>query len=145
MLTLNNISPTIGARKNKKRVGRGPGSGNAKTAGKGHKGARARSGYSAKPGFEGGQMPLHRRLPKRGSNNLFKKQAIIISLDQLNTFTEGTVIDYNALLRSGLIKENDLVKILANGDITKSLTIKIENISHGAKNKILAAGGVFEE
>lgn len=145
MLTLNNLTPCDGARKEKNRVGRGPGSGNGKTSGKGHKGARARTGYSAKPGFEGGQMPLHRRLPKRGFTNIFKKEIVLISLDQLNAFEEGSIIDVNALVDAGLAKKNRSVKILANGNVTKSLTIRNTTISQSAINKIIAAGGVVEE
>ena len=145
MLTLNNLAPNDGARKAKKRVGRGPGSGSGKTAARGHKGARARSGYSASPGFEGGQMPLHRRLPKRGFTNIFKKSYILISLDQLNTFDAGTVVDYTALVTAGFVKKEGPIKILANGDITKSLTIRIDKVSQGAKEKIIAAGGSIEE
>jgi large subunit ribosomal protein L15 len=145
MLTLNNLAPSDGARKAKKRVGRGPGSGTGKTAARGHKGARARSGYSASPGFEGGQMPLHRRLPKRGFTNIFKKVYNLISLDQLNTFETGTIVDYIALVTAGFVKKEGPVKILANGDITKPLTVKIGKISQGAKEKIIAAGGAIEE
>lgn len=144
MLNLNNLTPCDGARKNRHRVGRGPGSGNGKTSGKGHKGARARTGYSAKPGFEGGQMPLHRRLPKRGFTNIFKKEVVLISLDQLNTFKEGSVIDINALVEAGIIKQNCSVKILANGDVSKALTIRNTKISESAIAKIVAAGGVVE-
>ena len=145
MLTLNTLAPNEGARKAKKRVGRGPGSGSGKTAARGHKGARARAGYSASPGFEGGQMPLHRRLPKRGFTNIFKTHYNLISLDQLNTFEAGAVIDYAALVAAGFIKREGRVKILANGEITKSLTVKIDKISQGAKERILAAGGAVEE
>lgn len=144
MLTLNTLAPTEGARKAKKRVGRGPGSGSGKTAARGHKGARARSGYSEHPGFEGGQMPLHRRLPKRGFNNIFKKVFTLISLDQLNTFDAGSTVDSDALVAAGILAKAGPVKILANGEITKALTIKIEKISQGAKDKILAAGGTIE-
>lgn len=145
MLTLNNLAPDEGARKAKKRVGRGPGSGSGKTAARGHKGARARSGYSASPGFEGGQMPLHRRLPKRGFTNIFKKNYNLISLDQLNTFDAGAVVDYIALVSAGFVKKDGPIKVLANGDITKSLTIRIDKVSQGAKEKIIAAGGSIEE
>jgi large subunit ribosomal protein L15 len=144
MLTLNTLAPTEGARKAKKRVGRGPGSGSGKTAARGHKGARARSGYSEHPGFEGGQMPLHRRLPKRGFNNIFKKVFTLISLDQLNAFDAGSTVDSAALVAAGILPKEGPVKILANGEITKALTIKIEKISQGAKDKILAAGGTIE-
>lgn len=144
MLTLNNLAPTDGARKAKKRVGRGPGSGSGKTAARGHKGARARSGYSEHPGFEGGQMPLHRRLPKRGFNNIFKKAFALISLDQLNTFDTGSIVDNAALVSAGFLSKLGPVKILANGEITKALTIRVEKISQGAKEKIIAAGGTIE-
>lgn len=146
MLKLNNLSPEKGARKNKKRVGRGQGSGLGKTAGRGHKGARSRSGYTAKPGFEGGQMPLHRRLPKRGFTNIFKKEHKIVSLIDLDRFDAGTVIDRQALLDAGIIKETDgLVKILANGEITKAVTVDVDKVSRTAGEKIIAAGGTVKE
>ena len=145
MLTLNNLAPNEGARRQRKRVGRGPGSGSGKTSARGHKGARARTGYSLRPGFEGGQMPLHRRLPKRGFKSLLKQHCTIISLEQLNNFDAGTVVDYDILISSGLVKVPGYVKILANGDIEKSLTVKIANISQGAKEKIIAAGGKIED
>lgn len=145
MLKLNTLSPSAGARKSRKRVGRGPGSGTGKTAARGHKGARARSGYSARPGFEGGQMPLHRRLPKRGFTNIFKTEYKLISLDDLNRFEAGTIVDLQALVDMGLVKLGEAVKILANGDITKSLTVRINKISQGAKEKIIVAGGTVEE
>ncbi|MBV5316936.1 MAG: 50S ribosomal protein L15 [Desulfobulbaceae bacterium] len=144
MLKLNNLSPTPGARKPKKRVGRGQGSGSGKTAARGHKGARARSGYSASPGFEGGQMPLHRRLPKRGFTNIFKKIYHIVTLDDLNTFEAGSLVDLQALLTAGVVHTTGLVKILANGDLTKALTVKVDKVSQGAKDRILAAGGTVE-
>jgi len=146
MLKLNNLSPEKGARRNKKRIGRGPGSGLGKTAGRGHKGARSRSGYTAKPGFEGGQMPLHRRLPKRGFTNIFKKEYKIISLSSLDTFEAGMVINRQALLDAGLIKETDeLIKVLANGKITKAVTVDLDKISRSAGEKITAAGGTVKE
>lgn len=144
MLTLNALAPNPGARKTKKRVGRGPGSGSGKTAARGHKGARARSGYSASPGFEGGQMPLHRRLPKRGFINIFKQINVLISLDQLNAFDNGTIVDYAILIDAGMIKQGETAKILANGDLFKALTIKMIKVSQGAKDKIMAAGGSVE-
>lgn len=144
MLKLNTLAPTEGARKDRKRVGRGPGSGSGKTAARGHKGARARSGYSMRAGFEGGQMPLHRRLPKRGFNNIFKKVYAIVTLDHLNRFENGTVVDNALLVDAGIIKQGDLVKILANGELEKSLTIKVDKVSQGAKEKIEAAGGTLE-
>jgi len=146
MLSLNTLSPSKGARKTKKRIGRGPGSGFGKTAGRGHKGARSRSGYKSKPGFEGGQMPLHRRLPKRGFTNIFKKECTIVSLSALDSFDADTVIDRDALLAAGLIKEKDtLIKVLANGDINKALTVDVDRISQGARDKIVAAGGTVKE
>lgn len=146
MLKLNNLSPEEGARRNKKRLGRGPGSGFGKTAGRGHKGARSRSGYSANPGFEGGQMPLHRRLPKRGFTNIFKKEYRIISLDDLNKFDADTVIDRQALLDAGIIKDSDnLVKVLANGEISKAVTVDLDKLSQTASEKITAAGGTVKE
>jgi large subunit ribosomal protein L15 len=146
MLKLNNLSPAKGSRKNKKRIGRGPGSGLGKTAGRGHKGARSRSGYTSKPGFEGGQMPLHRRLPKRGFTNIFKKEYRIISLTDLATFDSGTVIDRQSLLDAGLIKESDtLIKVLANGEITKAVTVDLDKMSRSAVEKITAAGGTVKE
>lgn len=144
MLKLNTLAPSEGARKDRKRVGRGPGSGSGKTAARGHKGARARSGYSMRAGFEGGQMPLHRRLPKRGFNNIFKKVYTIVSLDDLNQFEAGSVVDFNTLVEAGIIKQDSLVKVLANGELTKSLTVKVDKISQGAKEKIEAAGGTVE-
>ncbi|MGE4558640.1 MAG: 50S ribosomal protein L15 [Desulfobulbus sp.] len=144
MLKLNTLAPNEGARKDRKRVGRGPGSGAGKTAARGHKGARARSGYSMRAGFEGGQMPLHRRLPKRGFHNVFKKVYTIITLDHLNLFENGSVVDYEALVEAGIIKQDALVKILANGELQKSLTVKVDKISQGAKERIEAAGGTVE-
>ncbi len=146
MLKLNNLSPEKGARRNNKRIGRGPGSGLGKTAGRGHKGARSRSGFSRKPGFEGGQMPLHRRLPKRGFTNIFRAQYTILSLSDLNHFEEGSVVDHDALVNEGMVKGKDtLVKVLANGEITKSLTVDVDKVSRGAAEKIAAAGGSVKE
>lgn len=142
MLSLNNLSPSEGSRRNRKRVARGPGSGHGKTATRGHKGARSRSGYTNKPGFEGGQMPLQRRLPKRGFTNIFKKECVIVSLDALNRFESGTTVDRNALLEAGIIKKTDgMVKVLANGEITNSVTVDVDKVSSGARAKIEAAGG----
>jgi len=146
MLSLNTLSPSKGARKAKKRIGRGPGSGFGKTAGRGHKGARSRSGYTSKPGFEGGQMPLHRRLPKRGFTNIFKKEYAIVSLADLDRFEAGTVVDRDTLLAAGLIKKKDaFVKLLANGEISKALTLDVDKISQGAREKLVAAGGTVKE
>ena len=145
MLKLNTLSPCEGARKNRKRVGRGPGSGHGKTASKGHKGARARSGYSLRAGFEGGQMPLHRRLPKRGFTNIFKKEYVIVTLDDLNLFENGSTVDSNALIEAGIAPHECLIKILANGELTKSLTVQVDKISQGARSKIEAAGGTVKD
>lgn len=145
MIKLNTLSPCEGARKDRKRVGRGPGSGHGKTATKGHKGARARSGYSLRAGFEGGQMPLHRRLPKRGFTNIFKKEYIIVTLDDLNTFEDGSTIDSNALIEAGIARHDCLIKILANGELTKSLTVQVDKVSHGARCKIEATGGTVKD
>ena len=146
MLSLNNLSPNKGVRKAKKRVGRGPGSGLGNTAGRGHKGARSRSGYTAKPGFEGGQMPLHRRLPKRGFTNTFKTTYKIISLSDLDTFDDGATVDRQALLDAGLITERDtMIKVLANGEISKKVQVEVDKVSQGAQEKIIAAGGTVKE
>ena len=146
MLKLNNLSPEKGARRRNKRIGRGPGSGLGKTAGRGHKGARSRSGFSQKPGFEGGQMPLHRRLPKRGFTNIFKTDYTIISLSDLDRFEENSVVDRTALFDGGMLKKKEeLVKVLANGEITKALTIDVDKISRAAAEKIVAAGGTVKE
>ncbi len=146
MLKLNTLAPTPGARKQSKRVGRGPGSGSGKTAARGHKGARSRTGFSMKPGFEGGQMPLHRRLPKRGFNNVFKVQPVLITLDMLERFEAGSIVDLQALVDAGLIRDvNVPVKVLANGELRKALTVKLAKISRGAREQILAAGGQAEE
>ena len=146
MLRLNNLSPTEGSRRSRKRVGRGPGSGRGKTATRGHKGQRSRSGYKSKPGFEGGQMPLHRRLPKRGFTNIFKKEYAIVSLDALNAFENGTTVDRAALAEAGIIKSSDvLVKVLANGEIKSSITLDVDKVSAGAKAKVEAAGGSVKD
>ena len=145
MLKLNTLAPSEGARKNKKRVGRGPGSGSGKTAARGHKGARSRTGYSAKPGFEGGQMPLHRRLPKHGFTNIFKSEWTIVTLDDLDRFEAGTLVDRQALVEAGVVKKDGLIKVLANGDVTKAISVKVDKVSQGARERILAAGGQIEE
>jgi large subunit ribosomal protein L15 len=145
MLTLANLSPQEGSRKPKKRVGRGPGSGHGKTSGRGHKGAKARSGYKSKPGFEGGQMPLQRRLPKRGFNNIFRKQYEIIGLGQLDAFEAGQEISTETLVAAGMVKAGNGVKILANGEISKALTVKVEKVSGTARELIEKAGGTVVE
>ena len=144
-MKIHELSPAPGSVKDVKRVGRGHGSGNGKTAGKGHKGQHARAGRGIRPGFEGGQMPLQRRLPKRGFNNIFASEYAVINVASLNAFENGDVVDAAALMAKGIIKkELDGVKVLGNGDITKKLTIKANAFSAGAKAKIEAAGGVAE-
>lgn len=146
MLSLSNLAPKSGSTKEKKRIGRGQGSGHGGTATRGHKGSKARSGSGIKPGFEGGQMPLQRRLPKRGFNNIFKKEYAIVSLSDLEGFAEGSKVDRQALLDAGLISKRDkLVKVLANGEINKPLTVSIDKVSSGARQKIEAAGGTVAE
>jgi large subunit ribosomal protein L15 len=145
MLTLSNLSPQKGAKRDKKRVGRGQGSGRGKTATRGHKGSKSRSGYGTRPGFEGGQMPLQRRLPKRGFNNIFRKVYAIVQVSDLEVFDAGSRIDRETLIQAGLIgKRTTLVKVLANGELSKSLTVAVDKISEGAKKKIEAAGGTVE-
>ncbi|WP_136798142.1 MULTISPECIES: 50S ribosomal protein L15 [Desulfosediminicola] len=140
-MDLSNLSPQKGATKQRKRLGRGPGSGHGKTAGRGHKGFKSRSGSGIKPGFEGGQMPLQRRLPKRGFTNIFKKEYALVSLDQLEAFEGADVITSAALAEAGMVKPGKLVKILANGAITKPVKVQVEKISGKAKELIEAAGG----
>ena len=141
MLSLANLSPQVGARKQKKRLGRGPGSGHGKTAGRGHKGFKSRSGSGVKPGFEGGQMPLQRRLPKRGFTNIFKKQFALVSLSQLNSLESGEVINVDTLVAAGIVKKGLFVKVLANGEVTKALKIQVDKVSKAAQTLIEAAGG----
>ena len=145
-MELNTIKPAIGSTKNRKRIGRGTGSGHGKTATKGHKGQKARSGGSIKPGFEGGQMPMHRRLPKRGFTPLSKKEYALVNLCQLEIFEAGSVVDAEALLSSGLISAIcDGIKVLATGELTRALTIKAHKFSASAREKIMAVGGTIEE
>ena len=142
-LSLNNLHPAPGSTHKKKRLGRGPGSGLGKTSGKGHKGQKSRSGYSSRPGFEGGQMPLQRRLPKRGFTNIFKKQWIEIALEKIDqNFNAGDEVTPELLHERGLIKKakHDLV-ILGNGELTKKLTISAHRFTKAAKEKIEKAGG----
>jgi len=145
MLTLANLSPKKGSNREKKRLGRGPGTGHGKTAGKGHKGARARSGYKSKPGFEGGQMPLQRRLPKRGFTNNFKVEYELVSLSQLDSFDAGQEVTTQTLVQAGMVKKGNLAKVLANGEITKKLTVKVDKVSGQAKELIEKAGGTVVE
>lgn len=144
-MDLSNLKPAIGSTKNRKRVGRGPGSGLGKTSGKGHKGQNARSGGGVKPGFEGGQMPLQRRLPKRGFAAMSKKVYTLIKVRDLELFEENSVIDLEALGKAGLVSRlQDGVKILGDGELTKSLTVKAHKFSKSAVQKIEAAGGKIE-
>ena len=145
-MKLHELSPAAGSKKDVKRIGRGPGSGQGKTAGKGHKGQKARSGYSRRPGFEGGQMPLQRRVPKRGFNNIFATEYAIVNVSDLEKrFEAGATVDAESLVACGLLKKTlDGVKVLGKGEITKSLTVKVDAISESAKAKIEAAGGTVE-
>lgn len=144
-MELNSLRPALGSTKNRKRIGRGIGSGHGKTATKGHKGQKARSGGSIKPGFEGGQMPLQRRLPKRGFRPLERNEFVLINLQQLDVFEAGSCVDRDAMNAKGLLKKSDLpVKVLANGELTKALTVKADKFSKSAIEKIQAAGGKTE-
>ena len=144
-MKLNELSPAAGSVKEAYRKGRGHGSGNGKTAGRGHKGQKARSGGGTRIGFEGGQMPLARRIPKRGFNNIFAKPLEIINLSALNKFEDGATVDAQALLASGVLSKCEYgVKILGNGEITKKLTVQASAFSASAKEKIEAAGGKAE-
>ena len=146
MLTLGNLSPKKGSNRERKRVARGQGSGRGKTATRGHKGSKSRSGYGVRPGFEGGQMPLQRRLPKRGFNNIFSKEYAIVQVQALETLEAGSRVDRKALIQAGLVdKRTTLVKVLANGELTKSLTVAVDKVSEGARKKIEAAGGTVED
>ncbi len=144
-MKLNQLTATPGATKARKRIGRGYGAGTGKTAGKGHKGQKARAGHGMRPGFEGGQMPLQRRIPKRGFNNIFGKDIVSVNVGSLNGFEDGAAVDAAALIEAGIIKKcGDGVKILANGELTKKLTVKASAFSQAAKAKIEAAGGKAE-
>ncbi|MCL6476852.1 MAG: 50S ribosomal protein L15 [Peptococcaceae bacterium] len=146
MVQLNELRPNPGARKKPARKGQGIGSGNGKTAGRGHKGQKARSGGGVRPGFEGGQMPLQRRMPKRGFTNApFKKHMEAVNLDSLNRFEAGTVVTPETLLESRIIKKiGDGVKILGGGELTRALTVKAHAFSKSAAEKIAASGGKAE-
>jgi len=145
-MKLHELSPAEGSVKSCWRKGRGPGSGNGKTAGKGHKGQNARSGGGVRPGFEGGQIPMYRRLPKRGfTNDMFKKVYAVINVDALDRFEDGAEVTVETLIAEGIIKDTkDGVKVLGNGEITKKLTVKANVFSASAKEKIEAAGGKAE-
>ena len=144
-MKLNELSPAEGSAKSVWRKGRGPGSGNGKTAGKGHKGQNARSGGGVRPGFEGGQLPLYRKLPKRGFTNIFATKYAIVNVEKLNAFEDGAVVDMEALLEKKIIrKELDGLKVLGGGEITKKITVKAAIFSASAMEKIEAAGGKAE-
>ena len=144
-MKLNELSPPAGSRRPRKRLGRGVGSGTGKTAGRGTKGQNSRSGGGVRPGFEGGQMPIHRRLPKRGFTNIFKKKIAVVNIRDLSKFESGSVVDEIELVRLGLVKgRRDGVKLLAQGQIDIPLTVKVHAASRGAIEKIKAAGGEVE-
>jgi len=144
-MNLSDLGPARGSRKKRKRVGRGPGSGHGKTACKGHKGQRSRSGYSSRRYFEGGQMPLVRRIPKRGFNNIFRKEYAVVNLDRLGTFADGAEVSPETLKAGGVIKRVlDGVKILGRGEIDRKLTVRAHRFSAEAVRKIEAAGGTAE-
>lgn len=146
-MKLHDLSPAKGSKKDKKRVGRGPGSGLGKTAGRGHKGQRSRSGYSRRPGFEGGQMPLVRRVPKRGFTNIFRKEYAVVNLADLAAIgaeREGEITP-ELLVETGRVRRGRMVKVLGDGEIGRALTVKAHAFSASAREKIEAAGGTVEE
>jgi len=145
-MELSNLKPKKGARHAKKRVGRGPGSGHGKTSSRGEKGQKSRSGYSGKRGFEGGQMPLHRRLPKRGFTNIFKKDYAVVNVSDLERFDNGASVDEAMLRQAGLVKgSHDGVKVLGDGELSKKLTVSATKFSKSAKEIIEKAGGTVQE
>ena len=144
-MDLSHLRPAAGATKKSKRIGRGPGSGHGKTSGKGHKGRGSRSGGNTPPGYEGGQMPLSRRLPKFGFHNPFREEFSIVNIGSLERFEGGSVVDSDMLIKVGLVKNNKKkIKILADGTLTKSLTVKAQAFSKQAQEKITASGGTAE-
>ena len=144
-MNLHTLKPADGSRKKEIRVGRGIGSGVGKTCGRGHKGQKARSGGGVRPGFEGGQMPIYRRLPKRGFKNIWAKKFATVNVQSLNRFDDGAVVDGAALINAGIIKNVlDGVKILGNGDLSKKLVVKANAFTNSAKHKIESAGGSAE-
>jgi large subunit ribosomal protein L15 len=144
-MRIHDLSPVKGSKKRRKRVGRGPGSGHGKTSCRGHKGQNSRSGGGTRPGFEGGQMPLHRRVPKRGFTNIFKKHYSLVHIRDLNRFTPDSTLDVEALAKAGLVKRvKDGVKLLGDGEISHPLVIKVHKVSKTAREKIENAGGKVE-
>ena len=144
-MKLHELKPAVGARKNRKRVGRGPGGGTGKTSGRGEKGQKSRSGYSHRHGFEGGQMPLHRRLPKRGFHNLFRTTYRTVNVDRLNELPAGSVVTPESLQSAGLLRKGSAeVKILGNGELGVALTVRAHRFTRAAAQKIGAAGGAAE-
>ena len=144
-MKIHELKAVEGSTKEVKRIGRGHGSGNGKTAGKGHKGQKARAGRGQRFGFEGGQMPLQRRVPKRGFNNIFASEYATVNVAAFNVFEDGAVVDAAALIEKGIIKkEFDGLKVLGNGELTKKITVKAVAFSAAAKDKIVAAGGKYE-
>ena len=144
-MKLHELKPTDGARKDKTRVGRGTGSGCGKTSGRGHKGQKSRSGGGVRPGFEGGQMPIYRRLPKRGFKNIWRKEYAEVNVETLNLFDDGTTVDAVVLVEAGILKNVlDGVRILGNGELTKKLDVKAQGFTKSAKEKIESAGGTAE-
>ena len=144
-MKLHELAPAAGSTTAAKRLGRGVGSGLGKTSGKGHKGAKARSGGGKRPGFEGGQMPLYRRVPKKGFTNIFRTEYVEVNVGQLEVFTEGTVVNAELLKAAGIIKKTlDGVKVLGNGELTKKLTVEAAKFTESAKEKIEAVGGKAE-
>lgn len=144
-MKLHELSPAFGSVKEAKRIGRGHGSGNGKTAGKGHKGQKARAGHGMRIGFEGGQMPLQRRVPKRGFNNIFAEEWLAVNVAALESFEDGATVDAAALAEKKIIRKTGLpVKVLGNGKLTKNLTVKLNAFSASASEKIAAAGGKAE-
>jgi len=145
-MRLNELKPAHGSKRTRKRVGRGVASGSGKTAGRGNKGQNQRSGGGVRPGYEGGQMPIHRRLPKRGFTNIFKKKITVVNIGDLTRFESGSVVDEAALRAKGFVKgRHDGIKLLGNGEIGYPLTVKIEHISKAARQKIETAGGTIED
>jgi large subunit ribosomal protein L15 len=144
-MRLSELSPSPGSKHKKKRVGRGPGSGSGKTAARGHKGQNSRAGGGTRPGFEGGQMPLVRRIPKRGFTNIFRQTWTIVNLRDLNRFPAETVVDKEALKEAGLVKSQvKRIKLLGQGEVTVSLVVKVQAVSSQARSRIEAAGGRVE-